>query len=559
MKTKLYIILSYILFIVSGSCKKIDQLPSTSVTDATFWQSPNDLALACNALYPYLIGLSDADYKMGPYQEKYGTDAYGTAANQVSDGSRLAIASSTEWPSYYNLIRIANNIIEKGAKVDGEIVLIQQYLGEAHWFRAFAYFELVKRFGDVPLILKTLTTADAELNTPRTNREIIIDSVYADLDYAATYCPKIKSQQPTDYGRITRSAALALKSRIALFEGTRSKYFGYGTPSIHLQIAVDASSTVMSENEHSLYIYNAIKDSSYYYLFQYAADGSLGYSNNKESILSKLYYGASQSSYITANQISGVIGNRFFTATKALMNQYLYKDGLPRGKSAFYKAKEDSSLTEFMDRDPRIGMTIFNKKTRSSAYSLQVPNVVYIPRKWYVRTDHMGTGFGFLDFIVIRYAEVLLNYAEATYELNGSISDDDLNKTINLLRNRASNNTPAKLALLSNAFVSANGLDMLEEIRRERNVELALEGFNYWDLIRWKKAETELPKEMKGPRYFPNEMVGLAKPNIDADSIIIYQSGANRRFDAGKDYLWPIPTLQIALTNGAYTQNPGWE
>lgn len=108
----------------------------------------------------------------------------------------------------------------------------------------------------------------------------------------------------------------------------------------------------------------------------------------------------------------------------------------------------------------------------------------------------------FLDFIAIRYGEVLLNYAEAVYELNGSISDADLDKSINLLRKRATNNDPSKLPLLTNAFVNANGLNMRDEIRRERSIELAYEGFRYWDLLRWKTAEIELPKPILGRKYF---------------------------------------------------------
>jgi hypothetical protein len=561
---KIYTVLLSFTVILSfvSACKKLSQVPATSVTDATFWRSTNDLALACNALYPYLPGISSQVvdyYKIAPFQDEYGTDAYGTAANTVSDGTWLAPANSAEWTGLYTLVRIANNILQKSVTVIGDSATITKYLGEAKWFRAYAYFELVKRFGDVPLILQTLTTSDEELYSPRVPRESVLDTVYNDLDYAAAHCPVASSQAAAEYGRITRSAALALKSRIALFEGTWDKYHGGGDPTKHLQIAVTASNTIITEGKHNLFTYSANRDSSYYYLFQYASDGSLGYNNNKESILSKLYYGTTYTSYITQQNFAGVIGNRGFNATRSLMSQYLYKDGLPQGKSAYYKAHEDSSMTEFLNRDPRAGMTVFNKANKNNVYNVQIPYTLYIACKWYNKTDHqLDNGYGFNDFIVIRYAEVLLNYAEASYELTGAISDADLNKTINAIRNRASNNNTSRLAPLTNAFAAANGLDLLGEIRRERDVELALEGFHYWDLLRWKTAETEMPKALLGPKYFPNEMPNLATPNITADSIIIYEAATGRSFNPNRDYLWPIPTLQIALSKNTLTQNPGW-
>jgi len=551
----------FCIALVIGSCRKLSQEPSTTITDATYWKSANDLALACNALYAYLPGPNrdDPDYLTATDQEAYGDFAYGTAASLISNGTWLVPANSPEWSGLYTLVRVANNILGKSAQVNADTALINKYLGEARWFRAYAYFELVKRYGDVPLILKALTTSDEELYSPRLDREIILDTVYADLDYAAAHCPVASSQTAAEYGRITRSTALALKSRIALFEGTWNKYHGSGDPVKHLSIAVTASSAIITEGKHTLFTYTAIKDSSYFYLFQYASDGSLGYSNNKESLLSKLYYGASYTSYVTRHNITSVIGTRGFIATKALLDQYLYKDGLPVKRSAYYKAHEDSSMTEFLDRDPRAGMSIFNKRTAGNIYNVKIPYTLYIPAKWYVRADHVSnSGYGFNDFIVLRYAEVLLNYAEAIYELNGSISDADLNKTINAIRNRASNNNTARLVLLTNAFVTANDLDMLTEIRRERNVELALEGFRYWDLLRWKTAETELPKPMLGPKYFPNEMTGLSVPQMNADSIIIYEAAANRGFNPQRHYLWPIPTLQIGLSKGTLTQNPNW-
>jgi hypothetical protein len=551
--------------------KKLDQLPSTSITDATFWKTTNDLALGCNYLYSFMQGLNAQAnptkyYQAAPHQEFYANDFFGSGGNSVSNGSRQVPATSDEWTDYYKLIRAANNIIEKAQGISGDSLVINKFAGEARFFRALGYFELVKRFGDVPLITKTITETDSALYMGRTARETVLDQVYADLNYAATYCPQPDKQIVAEYGRITRTAALGMLSRVALFEGTRQKYHNYGTPSKHLTMALNAAQTIMTEGKHSLYTYSTIKDSSYFYLFQYQAQGtsrlvggtatSVGsYAVNKETLLPKLYF-TNGTIEVASNYISNAMILKNFVATKNLMNQYLYADGLPQGKSMYYKAKEDSTLTEFFNRDPRIGMTVNNKLTYNIGAGFFLPTTTYMPRKWLSYIDN-NLARGFMNFWVIRYAEVLLNYAEATYELNGSISDADLDLTVNAIRNRASNNNTAKLPLLNNGFATANGLNIRDEIRREREVELAMEGFHYWDLLRWKTAEIELPKDILGPRLFPNEIqIGTAKPNVNADSLIIYESG--RRFDPNKDYLWPIPTQEISLTNGKYGQNPNW-
>src|SRR5206468_2204992 len=123
----------------------------------------------------------------------------------------------------------------------------------------------------------------------------------------------------------------------------------------------------------------------------------------------------------------------------------------------------------------------------------------------------------YIDNIILRYAEVLLNNIEARFELNGSVTDDELNATLNLVRARA------KMPALTNGFATSNGLDMRTEIRRERRIELAFEGFRYWDLLRWKTAETELPQTITGVKYFPNEQGQLDDPHLTPDGFVIAQ------------------------------------
>ena len=174
----------------------------------------------------------------------------------------------------------------------------------------------------------------------------------------------------------------------------------------------------------------------------------------------------------------------------------------------------------------------------------------FCPRK-YFNLDDWTNQRSYIDGILIRYAEVLLNYAEAKFELEGSISDADLDLSVNLLRTRG------KIAKLSNAFVTTNGLDMRTELRRERRVELAVEGFRYWDLLRWKTAEIELVKPILGNFFFKTEFGTATTVKLTPDNFILVQDANFRKFDPTKDYLWPLPINEISL-NPSLKQNQGW-
>lgn len=527
------------------SCgKKLDLYSEVALSDASFWKTPQDLLNACNTQYKYLPGLA------APYTDDYGDIAYGAAPNSISDGSRIAPAKAGEWSDNYTIIRRSNTILEKAPGATGDITLINKARGEACFFRAWAYFELVKRFGDVPLILRTFDIGDT-LNTAfRTPRAKVIASVYSDLDFAIANLPTADKQPAAEYGRITSGAAAAFKARVALFEGTREKYFGYGDYAADLNVALDAAKKVMNNNWNTLYRYAAKPDSSYFYLFQLQGEGIA----NRENILVRLY-GQDMGNSIVYQNISRDIEQALVSPTRAMMDTYAYKDGLPIGKSPLQQP-QTNTLSEFTNRDPRAGMTVFNKNLWYIV-GKYVPNYDYTKTgyklaKWFNATDWTNKR-SYTDFAVIRFAEVLLTYAEATYELNDAISDADLDLTINRIRNRSG---LSPVAPLTNALVAANGLNMRDEIRRERTVELAFEGHRYWDLLRWKAAEAELPKAVLGIKYFPSEMT-VPSPTLTADGFLVVQAATKRAFKENKDYLWPLPTSEFGL-NPNLAPNPNW-
>jgi hypothetical protein len=536
-----------------NACKKLDRFPETQFNDTDFWNNETDLINATNRLYQLLPG---------NWVDNRGDDAVNTAGpDQVSNGNRSVPNTTADWNDRYKEIFTANNILEKAGKAAVTDVIRNRYYAEAKFFRALAYINLIVKFGDVPLLLKTLTAQSPELLMSRTPREEVVKAIYDDLDYAAIWLPKRADLPVVQYGRLTKSAALALKARVGLYEGTRAKFHG-GTTAVwqnHLNVAITAATTVMGEG-HALY-------ANYGNLFNVTGEGP----TNTENIFVKLY-GVSNTQLYLGHNNSRDLENGRMAPTRNLVRQYLYSDGLPawnadgtptatRSPLFVAEANEASYNTVLDNRDPRVAFTFF----RAGDVAYQGPWVpktslgsrtAFAPKKGFSVADQTINGAATTDRIYIRYAEILLIYAEAKYELNGTISDADLNLTINALRTRV-----GFAPKLTNAFVTANNLSMREEIRRERSVELALEGFRYDDLIRWKTAETILPKELLGAKFITAEWVGTNANslNLNADKILIVETAATRKFRTDRDYLYPVPLNEITLSGGNVIQNPNWQ
>ncbi len=533
-----YIFSTCLLFLGMTACE-VERLPETSISDATFWRSETDLIAATNYLYIFIPAFNTEDV--------WSDDAIGLTSNSISDGSRLAPSTDGTYNNSYVLIRAANNIIEKGPKAASttSTAVIDRYLAEARFFRAWGYYNLVSRYGDVPLITKILEDSSPELTSPASTRAQIFDLIYQDLDFAASKLPTMAALGTGNFGRISNTGALAFKARVALFEGTRSKFHKYGDANKHLAVAVAAAKAVIDSRQHALF-------GNYFDLFQYAGEGLA----NKENILVKQYGVSLIDRVIIHSYFRGTLENGNKNPTKSLTDSYLMKDGLPTSKSPLYKTPT-ATLEVFNNRDDRMIQTImkrgdpyiFTKKVFDVS-PLVFQKTGFCFRK-FSNIDDWNTQASSIDRPVLRYAEVLLAYAEAKYELDGSISDADLELAINPLRTRG------KIAKLTNAFVKTNNLDMREELRRERRVELAQEGFRYWDLIRWKTAEIELPKPVLGNYFFKTEFGTATTVNLTADNFILVTPASFRKFDPAKDYLWPLPLNEISL-NPNLKQNPSW-
>jgi hypothetical protein len=539
----------FILLVAFNACE-LNQIPESNLTDAVYWQTDDDFRQAANYLYKVVdIYTWDDHYPLKA--DIMSDNAVSRTRSNISDGTYLPTGDFGPWNPDYAIIRAANNIIEHVGTTSLKSQLLPEYEAEAKFFRAWAYADLVRRYGDVPLVLKTLDTDDEELYSTRDSRETVTETMYSDLDFAANNLPKASELKSSNWGRVTRGAALALKSRVALREGTWNKFHTNTNFQSHLQMAKSSALTLMQSNEYQLF--NASGNSGYLKLFKNTGEGP----SNKEAIWVWIYgienVGAIHQENFSVNRAQGD-----YSVTRSLVDSYLCTDGLPINRSPLYQGQQDA-LSEFLNRDPRLNATVPKKGDKYYNQEALVPDLTsptayYITKCWDYpyKTPFLFSTY-YMDYIAIRYSEVLLIYAEAVYELSDAISDQDLNLSVNLLRDRVG------IPHLTNSFVSSNGLNMREEIRRERRVELAMEGFRYDDLLRWKTAEVELPKAVLGARFFkadyPNSNVSTI--NLTPDSIIIAQPAANRSFDPAKQYLWPIPLNQLAL-NPNLTQNPNW-
>lgn len=536
------------------SACSLDLVPQADLSDEVFWQTDQDFRQAVNYLYK-ASEIESTDMMLYPlYRDVMSDNAVNKDRSTISNGSYLPSANFGPWDRDYEIIRAANNILEHVA--DFASSSSPRYSAEAKFFRAYAYADLVSRYGDVPLITKTLDIDSEELYAPRAPREEVVAAIYRDLDEAAVNLPaNSELNMGTEYGMVTSGAVLALKSRVALREGTWNKFHHNSNFESHLQTAKDAALAVMNSNEYQLFDQFGLE--SYKQLFKIAGEGP----GNKEAIW-VYQYGVNYdnsvlTTYYAATTIEGYAG-----ITRSLVDDFLCTDGLPIGKSPLYQGWQNA-VSEFENRDPRLNGTVLKKGDRYTDAKPYIPSLQsitgYAIYKYFDVTDPAAGETQdrvnrFIDMMVIRYGEVLLNYAEASYELDDAIGDNDLNISINLLRDRVG------MPHLTNGFVAANGLNMREEIRRERRVELGMEGFRYDDLLRWKTAEIALPKAVLGTRLFAAEYPGVdpSSINMTADSIVIAESESRRSFDPAKHYLWPLPLNQLAL-NPNLIQNPNWE
>lgn len=571
--------------ILTVSCNDsfLDRYPIAEISPENSFKTADDLRLYTNGFYeqlPSIRNIIDADLK---------TDnvLYSSIPEEQRSHERILPSETGSGGWDWEDLREINLFFDNYQRCTDEAGR-DKYEGVARFFRAWFYFDKVKRFGDVPWYETVIQTDDTDLlYKARDSREFVVSKIIQDLEIAVD---KLGDERASD--QVTRWTALALLSRVCLYEGTFRKYhteLGIQGSDTLLQKAYEAAGRVMDESGYTLYS-TGNPDTDYRDLFASTL-------KEDEVILGRRYS-------LTLNQMHNV--NYYLTSrtqrdiglTKDLVDSYLQLNGIPFTSKTGYATME--FYDEMQSRDRRLAQTI-----RSLGYQRIGGTATLLPDFAATMTGYQlckflsdetqdGDGASYQDVAFIRYAEVLLNYAEAKAEL-GIITQDDIDRTIRLIRSRVSmpnldmtsaNQSPDAVLAALYPNVSGSNQGIILEIRRERRIELVMEGFRWDDLVRWKAGKLLEPHFIG--MYFPS----LGEFDLDGDGapdLMLYTGTApsttaaqsveiggvlqltegdhgnligfkdnTKQFDESRDYLYPLPTGDLLL-NENLVQNPNWD
>lgn len=596
MKTNIYLIVLTILIAYLPSCNDsfLDREPLVAMNDGSFWKSENDLKVYANGFYNQ--GSLLATYTGWTTPPWYGDGYSGSdiivslGYNKRMNGENTLPASGGGWSySDWHALRNINHFLNHCDKAEVEDVILNKYKGEALFFRSIFYFDKLRKFGDLPWVSITPNLDSEVLFSERLPRNQVTDSIMKDLDFAVDYLPLADKEWT---GRVTKETALALQARIALYEGTWEKYHALkntdfkvtgqdGKKFIEKAAQVSGALIKLSEDKGYPALDNVGKDNGYWLLFN-----QKDYSKSKEILFWRKFSADEKQFHYWLSYTYNGAG---YGLSKSMVDSYLCMDGKPISSSSNYRG--DANLIDVVtNRDPRLSQTIqvddnkhliwdspqvlFSKPVFEGANENLCVTGYQLYKGHSADYAESQSGQGTSGWIYFRYAETLLIYAEAKAEL-GTINQADIDKTINALRKRVK--MSSGLLTVGNIendpnWEFSNLSPLLQEIRRERKIELIGEGFRIDDIYRWAAAD-ELIRGKKplgairlqwenypgASSSFTNAVKTLP---IDGDGYIDpYQNYSimnnGYQFNLKRDYLSPIPTDQNVL-NPHLGQNPGW-
>ena len=561
------------------SCEDmLDYQPKDRLSPDTYFKTETDCELWTNNYYTVFPSAE------GIYSEPYDVIVRDVLADEIS-GVRKPMPTDGNWN--WKKLREMNFFLSRASQVEDESVRLE-YEGLTRFFRAYFYFEKVKRYGDVPWVDRPLGSDEEELYEGRDPRESVMEKVMEDVDFAIANLPEVQNVY-----RVTRWTARALKSRIALFEGTFRKYHGLDGYEEFLQACVNASEPFLT-GPYSIYTSGSTP-----YQDLFTSQNAIG----TEIILARAYTSAiSGMTHDVNGHLTGATMGRP-GMTRNVVNMYLMRDGSRYTDQADYATK--TFVEECKNRDLRMAQTLRTPGykriggSKELAPDLSRSTTGYQLIKYLTEERYDANKASTNDMPLFRLAEVLLNYAEAKAEL-GTLKQADLDNTIRPLRVRAglpdldmeeANAHPDPyLSSSETGYANVTGANkgVILEIRRERTLETPMEGLRYWDIMRWKEGK-RFEKPIEG-LYFP----GTGEYDLDgngAGDVCIYDtekapgnsadvlylklgsdivlsgetsgnvlahSTQQRIWNEERDYLYPIPTDDRVLTQGAISQNPGW-
>lgn len=510
---KKYTILFIITLLVCQSCNDdfLERYPETSIAKENFFNSEEDLATYVYSLYDFP--------GFGIYVSDLSTDnAATTGVTEIKNmmiGTPTAATVTEGWS--WTQLRNINYYLANMKKAKISEAALNHYEGLGRFFRARFYMDKVKRYSNVPWYDKTLETNDADLFKKQDPRTLVVDKIFEDYAFAAQHV-----RDDDRNGAVNKWVVLAYQARHALHEGTFRKYHAelslQATANAYLQLARDAAKQIIDNGGFS--IYNTGKPMEDY--------GALFIDTNLESNPEVILATFNENEKQNSGWWAYMFGNYEVNPARDLMQTYLMANGTPFTSQAGYQTKQ--FVEEFQDRDPRLyqtyaypGWELINTSTYAQGGGIYVQQLTknfsgYHQIKGFVNNTSTAVQNN-LDIPVIRLAEILLIYAEAKAEL-GELTQADLDLSVNKLRARAGmgnlmlNAAADPVLQLKYPNVSSTQSDVLREIRRERRVELALEGFRFDDLMRWHAGKL-IEKEPEG-LYFP----GLGKYDLTGDGVV---------------------------------------
>jgi hypothetical protein len=577
-------IITAVIIIISCSEDFLERYPLDELSPNDFFKNPEQLEIYANRFYILLP--AHADYSITFWSEKNSDNLVPGTFDPRLGGTRSLPTSAAEGGWIWDEIRQANYFLAYCHKAEGIPADINHYIGEVRFFRAFLYFDKLKIFGDVPWINKPLNTTSEELYTSRISRRIIADSIIADLDFAISNLKTVEKAPPF---RINKEIAMLLKARVCLYEGTWEKchsgtVFGVNGSdgSDLIQLAAETANLLMQSNKYS--IYKGPSGSEYGSLFN-----QTDYTGNPEVMLWKKFDIGLGIANNVSRSMAGGAGD--LGISKSLIDSYLCTDGQPVSVSPLFQGR-DSLEMEVANRDPRLMQSIFLKGYDQIINAPGTLNQKYnLPSIDGAGDARNTTGYAILKghnpeysqqvnnlngttgSVIFRYAEALLIYAEAKAELQ-TITQEDLDRSINLIRDRVGMPDLVLSNIVTDPSWDFPSLSpVINEVRRERRIELMLEGQRWDDLARWRAHNLITGKRPLGIKYIGTNLEGaykdfLGNPNIFVGiNLFVDENGfidpyqrvlpSGYGFDPDRDYLSPIPSDEITL-NDKLTQNPGW-
>ncbi len=577
-----------LLFFAAQSCDVLDKEPIEFVSTEETFANANEETLQsyCNNLYPDLISGHGPfnGYSFGMLEGDFQSDnILPWDANSVAFSQHTISTSDNNWK--WEIIRACNAFMEYYELAPVSESVKQRYAGEILFFKSMDYFNKVRRFGDVPWYDKVMVPGDEDLYKGRDSRTVVMANVLKDLNQAIAWLP---TKATTGVSRVSKDAALALKARMCLFEGTFRRYHGIEGDTEFLQAAYDAAGELMKP-EYGYSLFKGSKPSQAYHELFIQED----YNGNPEVILSREYDPALGG----ANNVSRMIGvgeTPIGFSRDAIEDYLCAKTGKPITLCGCEGHTQHTTLVaELNNRDPRLLQTVASPEAGEHTYQLGgkragIGNLLsglyrsstgYAIAKFFNPAEYSTVhNQGTLDAPIFRYAEILLIRAEAGAELG---QDPELDKTVNALRDRVgfthhltANPEQDPKLVAEYPTIKGSNANLIREIRRERRVELMGEGLRYSDLMRWhcglrlnepklgiipdiEKSADDVTAYTQEEYDILSKNLGFQNKALDIYTKRVTNPKAN--FIEPKNYLFNVPTNQIGLNPNLLPQNPGWE